>query len=297
MIIPPFLNQGDKVCVIATAKKLDKENTLRGIEILRLWGLQVTVGDHAFDSFHQFAGTDAHRAQDLQRALDDPEIKSIFTARGGYGTTRIIDDLNFERFLDSPKWICGFSDITAIHFQLFKLGIASLHSPMPSFFHAVDKASIAFMRKSLFGGTDKISVTSHPLNKKGEVSGRLIGGNLSIICHLLGTATKVDTTDTILFIEDVGEQFYRIDRMMVQLKRAGLLNDLAGLVVGQFSEIEGDKDSFGFDAMEIISAHTAEFDYPIAFNFPIGHTKENLSVPVGIVGKLLVNESISELSC
>ena len=297
MIIPPYLNQGDKVSVIATAKKLDKKNTLHGIEMLKHWGLQVIIGGHAFDSFHQFAGTDTHRAEDLQDALDNPEFKAIFIARGGYGTTRIIDDINYDRLLDRPKWVCGFSDITALHFQLFKLGIASLHSPMPSFFHAVDETSIKFMRKSLFGGADKITVAPHPLNKNGEGNGRLIGGNLSIICHLLGTATGVDTAGTILFIEDVDEQLYRIDRMMLQLKRAGLLHNLAGLIVGQFSEIEEDKDGFGFDAMEIISSHIAEFDYPVAFNFPVGHTKENLSITVGGAGSLSVSEAISELSC
>jgi len=296
MIIPPFLSTGDKVGLIATAKKLDEKNTLYGIDILKSWGLDVQVGKHAFKAFHQFAGTDDQRAQDLQHMIDDPEIKAIFAARGGYGSTRIIDRIRFDMLLRHPKWICGFSDITAILFQLYKFGVAGFHSPMPSFFHATDKKSLDFMKGCLFGEKKNINTQTHPLNRKGEAKGTLIGGNLSIICHILGTTTEVKTNGNILFIEDVGEELYRIDRMIVQLKRAGLLRDLSGLIVGQFSEIEDD-DSFGINVMEIVLAHTNEFDFPLAFDFPVGHTKENLTLPVGMEASLTINDTEVELSC
>ena len=283
--------------IVATAKKVDKENTLQGIGMLKQWGLEVKIGEHLFQTHHQFAGTDEQRAQDLQRMIDDPEISAIFMARGGYGTTRIIDDISFDALLSQPKWICGFSDITAVLIHLFDMGIASLHGPMPAFFHENDQESLESLRSSLFGEKKEITTKALQLNRAGEAQGKLIGGNLSMICHIIGTPTRITTDGSILFLEDVGERLYRIDRMMVQLKRAGLLNRLSGLVVGQFSEMEDSDDSFGLDAMEIVHAHTSQFDYPVAFDFPVGHSKTNLTLPVGAEARLKIDDNGSQLSC
>lgn len=291
MIIPKFLAPGDKVGIVATAKKLDKSNTLKGIAILEHWGLTVVCGKHIFNSHNQFAGTDAQRAEDLQNMINNHEIKAIFMARGGYGSTRIIDKINFDPLRDHPKWIFGFSDITAFHLHLYNLDIASFHAPMPSFFHTLNSQSLDWMKKSVFGNKEKLTIKSNSLNKLGEARGILIGGNLSIICHTIGTSTEIKTKGNILFIEDIGEQLYHLDRMMVQMKRAGFLDDLAGMIVGQFSDMEDNEERFGLNANEIIKSHLSGFDYPVAFDFPIGHTQANYALPVGVPSKMTVNES------
>jgi muramoyltetrapeptide carboxypeptidase len=294
MIIPPFLKAGDKVGVVATAKKVHKANTLKGIELLKSWGLHVVVGAHVFDVYHQFAGDDAQRAADFQQMLDDDELCAIFPVRGGYGTTRIIDELIFEKFIQTPKWICGFSDITALHTHLFKMGIASIHAPMPSFFYALNEIPLSWLHQLLFGKKQSLQVGGQTLNRQGVVSAPLIGGNLSIICHTIGTPSEIITKGNILFIEDVGEQMYHLDRMMVQLKRGGFLNDLAGMIVGQFTEMKDD-DPFGMTANEIIYSHISEFNYPIAFNFPFGHTNDNHAVPIGVASTFKVSENMASL--
>jgi len=295
MIVPKFLSPGDKVGIIATAKKVDKENTIKGVEILESWGLRVKTGLHLFHSHHQFAGTDDQRIEDFQQMINDQEIKAIFVARGGYGTTRIIDNINFDPLKSSPKWICGFSDITAIHLHLFNLGIAGLHSPMPSFFHTLDEKSLVYVKESIFGIQKKILVNPHHLNRIGTATGRLVGGNLSIICNTIGTKSQIKTSGNILFIEDIGEQLYHLDRMMVQLKRIGLLSKLSGMIVGQFSEMEDSEDSFGKTAYEIIHSHMTDFDYPVAFDFPIGHTRNNYAVPIGLISNVIVDSKSASL--
>lgn len=288
MIIPRFLKKGDKVGVVATAKVVDKSNTLIGIDILKSWGLELTIGKYVFEKYYQFAGTDAQRAKDLQEMIDNPKLSAIFMVRGGYGSTRIIDQINFESLDTHPKWLCGFSDITAFHLHLHKLGIASMHSPMPSFFYALNEAPLQWFKDIIFGNKKELYVDHNPLNRNGNATGELIGGNLSIICHTIGTDSEIETEGNILFIEDVGEQLYHLDRMMVQLKRAGKLNNLAGLIVGKFTDMKDNEDAFGLDAYEIISSHIKEFDYPVAFGFPIGHTNNNFAVPVGFQGSLSV---------
>ncbi len=291
MIIPQFLKSGDKVGIVATAKKVHKTHTLEGIEVLKGWGLEVKVGEYVFASHHQFAGTDEERKEDLQRMIDNPEIKAIFMVRGGYGSTRIIDAMDFRPLFTNPKWICGFSDVTAFHLHLFNLGIASIHSPMPSFFYALKPTSLQWLHDLVFGKEMSHTIESHSLNRYGVATGKITGGNLSIICHTIGTTSHIDTEDQILFLEDVGENLYHLDRMMVQLKRAGLLENLAGLIIGQFSEMKDNEDSFGADANEIIHSHVEEFDYPLAFNYPIGHAKENYAITVGMKAKLSVERA------
>lgn len=296
MIIPQYLAPGDKVGLVAPANKLDETNTLAGIAILESWRLKVIVGKNIFSASHQFAGTDAERIQDLQDMIHDHEIKAIFMARGGYGSTRIIDNIDFASLLVHPKWIIGYSDITAFHLHLYNLGIVSLHAPMPSLFQTTDEKSIEKLNKFLFGRWENIIAKNHPLNKTGTGNGRLIGGNLTIICHTIGTPSEIMTEGNLLFIEDVGEQLYHLDRMMVHMKRANLLSNLAGLIVGQFSDMEDKEISFGLNANEIINSHVSEFNYPVAFDFPIGHTSDNDAVPVGLKAHLIVDKAKSTLA-
>ncbi len=295
MIIPQFLRSGDKVGVVATAKKVHKAHTLEGIEVLKSWGLEVEIGRHVFASYHQFAGTDGERRADLQQMIDDPEIKAIFMVRGGYGSTRIIDSMDFMALFASPKWICGFSDVTAFHLHLYNLGMASIHSPMPSFFYALNPSSLQWLRDLVFGKNMSHTIHGHSLNRFGVATGKITGGNLSIICHTIGTASQIDTKGQILFLEDVGENLYHLDRMMVQLKRAGFLDGLTGLIVGQFSDMKDNEDSFGTDANGIVLSHVRQHEYPVAFDFPIGHTNENYAVTVGLEAKLSVDATGSTL--
>ncbi len=297
MVIPPFLKTGDKVGVVAPAKKVNKDNTLKGIDILKYWGFDVVTGDHVFASHYQFAGTDEDRAADLQAMIDNHEIRAIFMVRGGYGTTRIIDRINFDSLKNHPKWLIGFSDITALHLHLFDLGIASLHAPMPTFFYALSKDSLERLHSTITGNVGELKVVPHAQNRVGIASGKLTGGNLSIICHTIGTDSQIKTDGNILFIEDVDESLYHLDRMMVQLKRAGLLNKLAALIAGQFTKMHDDKDDpFGKNANEVIMSHVEEYDYPVAFNFPIGHTSRNFAVPIGMEMTLEVSEGGAVLS-
>jgi muramoyltetrapeptide carboxypeptidase len=291
MIIPSYLQPGDKVGIVATAKVVNKENTLYGIRILEEWGLEVIVGKHLFAKHFQFAGTDQQRKEDFQYAINNPEIKAVFLVRGGYGSSRIIDLIDFKPLLDNPKWICGFSDITILHSHLYRLGLCSFHAPMLSFFHALDSESIRFFRSMIFGKKESFQVASHSLNIPGKATGRLVGGNLSIICHAIGTDSAIITAGNLLFLEDIGENLYHIDRMMVQLKRVGLLENLAGLIVGQFSDMKDNADSFGLNAEEIISSHIIEYNFPAAFNFPIGHTAQNYAVPIGKEATFTIDEN------
>ena len=291
MIIPPYLKRGDKVGVVAPANKVDREKTLSGTQILEKWRLEVILGLHVFNSYHQFSGTDEQRLADLQSMIDNPDIKAIFMARGGYGSTRIVDRINYNSLQLNPKWICGFSDITAFHLSLYRHDIASLHSPMPSTFHYSNSNSMEKMRQFIFGESIVIQTGQHPENRIGEARGRIVGGNLSVICTSIGTSSEISTPGNILFIEDVGEQLYHLDRMMVQLKRTGLLSGLAGLIVGQFSEMEDNEVSFGLNSNQIIHSHIQEFDFPVAYNFPIGHTSENIPIPIGMEAVLTVDEN------
>jgi muramoyltetrapeptide carboxypeptidase len=292
MIVPEYLQKGDTVGVVATAKKVHKAHTLRGIELLKSWGLYVLVGEYVFAGHQQFAGTDEQRTQDFQAMIDNENVKAVFMVRGGYGTTRIIDQIDFSGLNKFPKWVCGFSDITAIHAHLFRMGIASIHAPMPSFFYALEKQPLNWLRDLIFGKKQTLEVSRHPLNRNGKINGNLVGGNLSLICHTIGTASEIITKGNILFLEDVGEQLYNLDRMMVQLKRAGFLTNLAGLVVGQFTAMKDD-DPFGQDAHEIVKEHVKDFPYPVAFNFPIGHSNMNHAVPIGVACKLDINDDRS----
>ena len=293
-IEPPLLKRGDKVAIVAPASWLvDAKNIVREVtKLLQAWGLEVVLGQHIYARYYRFAGTDTQRIEDLQGALDDPTVKAVFALRGGYGTTRMVDQLDFTQFLKSPKWVIGFSDITTLLIQLHQLGTVSVHGEMPTNFLKPQYASsLASLKTLLFEGTARLTAHPSTLNSLGTVTAPVVGGNLTLLCNNLGTPSALDTNNKILVIEEVGEQLYALDRTMVQLKRTGKLRHLAGLVVGSMVDMKDDPNNpFGKSAEAIIKAHVAAYDYPVAFNFPIGHEAPNLAFPHGRMGQLCVEK-------
>jgi len=292
MVQPPFLQPGDAIGIVAPANQLSISSIKKAATIIESWGLEVLLGKSVYDKHHQFAGPDQARLLDLQSMMDDLRVKAIFCARGGYGTSRILDELDFSKFRTNPKWLIGFSDITALLCQLYRLGIKSVHGTMPILFEkkGYEEANTS-LKNLLFGGRCKLLVPAHSLNRIGESSGLVVGGNLTILTHLLGTRSEIDTTNTLLFLEEVGEYLYNLDRMMVQLKRAGKLKDLAGMVIGSISKSKDNDIPFGQSPYEIVLGHLKEYAYPVAFDFPIGHTEHNIAIPIGSMGRLKVDES------
>lgn len=290
--LPPFLRAGDKIGITAPASIVRYEDVVPGINLFKnKWGLQVVEGVTLKSSFNQFSSTDAVRLSDFQNMLDDPSIKAIIAARGGYGCSRIVDGLNFNQFLQSPKWIVGFSDLTVILSRIHELGYAGIHAPMAKSI-TTEGAGLAAdsLRQLLFGELPAYDVPSHPLNRNGVASGTLVGGNLCILAHMIGSPTETDTRGKILFIEDVSEYLYNLDRMMVQMKRAGKLDNLAGLIVGQFTDMKDNSNpTFGKDANEIIQEHVSGFSYPVCYNFPVGHVGDNRAMGIGMNCRLEVN--------
>ncbi len=292
MIRPPFLKQGDTVGITCPARKISVEEIQAAIDILKSWGLNIVLGDTIGKADNQYGGTDAERKTDFQRMLDDSSIKAIIAARGGYGTVRIMDDLNFRAFMDAPKWVVGFSDITYLHTQLnCNIGMESLHSIMPSTFSINTTQAIQSLKDALFGNTLNYEFSPHAFNRNGIMQGEIVGGNLSILYSILGTKTIFDTTNKILFIEDLDEYLYHVDRMMMAMKRAGKLSHLKGLIVGGMTEMNDNTVPFGKTAEEIISEHFSEYDYPVCFGFPCGHIADNRALYMGKHATVEVNEN------
>jgi len=289
---PPFLRKNNTVALIATAKNFNQKEIKDALVILSKWGLNVKVGPNAFNQFNQFAGADNERLSDLQWALDDKNINAVFCIRGGYGTARIIDETYFSKFLKNSKWVIGFSDVTTLHASIQKMKIQSIHGLMPlSFGKKEYSSSLQKLKDTIFGKKLSYKIPSHKRNKTGSVTAPIIGGNLSIICSLLGTNNELKTKNTILFIEDVSENLYRIDRMLIQLKRTGILESLAGLVIGHFTDMQDNKVSFGKNAYEIIEEAVARYNYPVCYGFPAGHEAENLPIILGATVELSVTKS------
>ena len=278
---PPYLKKGDKIAIVCPAKKLPKPIDV-GIAILESWGLEVVLGETVTSSHHQFSGTDELRAQDLQRFLDDSSIKAIIAARGGYGTIRIIDELDFTKFAENPKWIIGFSDITVLLAHLHNvLHTQSIHGQMPYTFEESTPEALESLRKALFGEANTYQYQSEFIGRNGTASGELIGGNLTLLVALEGSASEMDFDGKILFIEDVGEHEYSVDRMMRTLKRKGKLANLKGLVVGAFNELGEESVYFGQSPEEVITELVAEYEYPVCFHFPCGHIDDNRAMILG----------------
>lgn len=287
MIQAPYLKKGDKIAIVASARKISMEEINPAIAILKSWGLEIVPGKNLFKSDNQFSGTDKERAEDLQTMLDDPSVKAIISARGGYGTIRIIDAIDFTKFKQHPKWIVGYSDITVLHSHIHNLGIETLHATMPINF-TKNASATESLRKALFGEHLMYETEKHLLNREGNAEGELIGGNLSLIYALTGSISDIHTQGKILFLEDLDEHLYHIDRMMMNLKRSGKLDHLAGLVVGGMTDMKDNAIPFGKTAEEIIIDTVKEYSYPVCLNFPAGHIDKNMAIYFGKKVKLIV---------
>ncbi|MBA3679755.1 MAG: LD-carboxypeptidase [Bacteroidetes bacterium] len=289
-ISPPYLKKGDTILIIATARARSKEAIEPAIDILKSWGLKVETGPNAFKSYHQFAGTDGQRANDLQWAIEHKTAKAILISGGGYGTMRVIDQVNFKPLLKNPKWFIGYSDTTVIHNRLCHLKMAAIHGTM-AFQFTRDKAATHSIKQLLFGEEITYTLSKHKLNRIGIAEGEIVGGNLSLLYALSGSVDDVSGKNKILFIEDLDEQLYHIDRMMLQLKRSGKLKHLKGLIVGGMSDMKDNAVPFGKSAEEIVLDAVKEYNYPVCFNFPAGHIEKNMALYLGKKAKLEVTKN------
>ncbi len=300
MIFPAPLRPGDTVGVVAPASRFPYHELTEGLRILReVWQLNVVEGDSLHSVDGPFAGSDKLRQADLQRLFDDPTVKAVFAARGGYGCYRIVDGLDLAGLLANPKWLVGFSDVTVFLSLFYKHGITSLHGLMPRQFGDLDRAdSLESLRQWLFGEIPACyAVPTHPLNRLGRTTGPLVGGNLTLLINSLGTPTDIDFAGTVLFIEDVDETLFSLDRMMTQLHRAGRLAKLAGLVVGQFTDMRTSLSlPFEKDPYEIIADAVSAYAYPVLFDFPAGHVHYNLALPIGRSVELVVEAKTGRLN-
>lgn len=284
MIRPPYLKPGDTVGIIAPAGFLTEPEIMPAVEVIRSWGLGVIFGEHLFRRRNSFAGTDQQRAADFQRMLDDPDIRAICCARGGYGSIRIITNLNFTNFLKHPKWIAGYSDITVIHAFLQQcLTMESLHGAMLRTLppRKPDTASFDSLRAALFGELREYTLPPHRLNIPGKASGTLVGGNLSVLSSISGTHFDPESAGRILFLEDLDEYLYHIDRMIMNLKLRGRLKGLAALVTGGMHHMKSSPSGYRKPAYEIIREAVSEYGYPVLFGFPAGHGRPNMSLYLG----------------
>ncbi len=292
-IIPPYLVSGDTIGLICPSGYMPGDKVETCCQTLLAWGFKVKLGTTIGHQFHYFSGTDERRLHDLQDMMDDEEVKAILCARGGYGLSRIIDQLNFKQFRKNPKWVIGYSDITLllnhIHTQ-YK--ICSLHSPMAAAFNDGEHENeyVHSLKNALLGFKQNFHCGTHALNRTGIVEGKLVGGNLALLAHSTGTASQLKTKRKLLFIEDVGEYIYAVDRMLHQLKRSGQLDHLEGLIVGGFTDMKDTAILFGKNVYEVIHDAVKEYDYPVCFGFPVGHQKENYSLKLGVEYQLAVME-------
>jgi muramoyltetrapeptide carboxypeptidase len=300
LIRPPYLKVGDTVAIVAPSgilKNRERE-VQQAVDLLKNWGLHAVVGKHVFSKSNHFAGTDAERCEDLQAAMDDPKISAIWCARGGYGTVRILDKLNYSRFKEHPKWIIGYSDITALHNQLHNEGIESLHALMcVSLTKDLDdvKNAIDTFKSALLGNPTNFTLEGSNYNKTGNASGELVGGNLTILHTMLGSKESIDTSGKILFIEEIGEYKYHIDRMLQSMNRAGYFDNLKGLIVGDMSRMRKNTTLWGTSVEQLILDALADYDFPIAFNMPAGHEKDNRALILGRTIELKVEKVKSSI--
>lgn len=296
MKVPPFLKKGDKIGIVAPASSISHKLT-DAVNLLESWGLEVVLGESINSSFHQFSGDDTLRTSDLQRMMDDDSINAIIAARGGYGSVRIIDLLDFTEFENKPKWIVGFSDVTVLHCHIQSLfGITTIHGQMPLTIPDATKQSLETLRKALFGEDLSYLYRTELGGIDGEAEGSLVGGNLSILASISGSVSEVDYANKILFIEDVGEHYYAVDRMLRMMKRAGKLKDLKGLIAGGFTSMKDNQPGFGFSVEEIVFDLVREYGYPVATDFPAGHIDNNMALVFGKEVRLLVQKQVVNLT-
>lgn len=292
MISPTFLQKGDTVAIVSTARKISEVEIKPALQLLENWGLKYVLGKTIGAEENQFAGSDDLRAADFQEMLDDPKIRAIWCARGGYGTVRIIDKLDFSKFKKNPKWIIGYSDITVLHSHIHNFGIETLHAQMCLEIQNKTAETSESIRKVLFGKDYTIEMgRTDSFASLGILKGELIGGNLSVLYSLCGSASKMNTEGKILFIEDLDEMLYHVDRMMMNLKRSGYLKNLKALVIGGMTEMKDNKVYFGRTAEEIIIDLVKEYNYPVITNFPAGHIMDNKALILGREIKIDIQQS------
>ena len=301
LIKPEYLKKGDTVAIVAPSGVLKNYNgyMLKAKELLKSWGLEVSIGENVFNDNGHFAGTDNQRSADFQLALDDKAIKAIWCARGGYGAMRVIDNLNFEKYKENPKWIIGYSDITAVHNDLHNNKSESIHGIMCKSLEKIDvdnNESISLLKKTLFGEKLSYTIEGNNYNIEGNSNGQLIGGNLTLLHCLLGSESSIDTDGKILFIEDLGEYLYHIDRMLISLKRAGYFDNCKGLIVGDFTDIRKNTTPFGRNLKELILDIVREYDFPVSFGFPAGHGEKNYPMILGREINLEVSKQQSTIN-
>ena len=294
MIVPPFLQPGDTIAIVCPAGYMAREKAQTCIDTLQQWGYRVRIGATlGGDSETYFSGTDDERLADLQQALDDPAVNAILCGRGGYGLSRIIDAIDFTGFCKTPKWLIGYSDITILHTHVFThYATATLHSPMAGAFNdggAVGEGVLS-LRRALTGEPAAYSCPVHRFNRRGRATAQLVGGNLSLLAHSIGSPSDIDTKGKLLFLEDVGEYLYNLDRMLRQLKRSGKLTHLAGLLVGGFIDLKDTTRPFGATFEDIVRDVVSEYDYPVCYGFPVSHGKDNVALKMGMTHTLIVSD-------
>ena len=283
--IPPYLKKGDTIGIVCPSGTLTAKKAATCISTLEAWGYKVKIGKTLGTQHHYFSATDEARAADMQDMLDDKKVQAVLCGRGGYGMSRIIDLLDFKKFTKHPKWVIGFSDITLLHNHSTEvLKTASLHAPMAAAFNNGQSNNewVLSLKNALQGKKANYKAAPHALNRIGKTKGKLVGGNLTLVAHAIGSVSSLKTKNTILFLEDIGEYKYNIDRMMLQLKRSGMLKNLAGLIVGGFTQTKDSDPAFGSTVFEIIQAAVAEYNYPVCYDFPVSHDKENFALKHGI---------------
>lgn len=293
--IPPYLKKGDTIGLVCPAGYMPIEKVQTCLDVLQEWGYRVKIGKTVGGgSATYFSGADEERLADFQQMLDDDAIKVVLCARGGYGTGRIIDKIDFTKFRKQPKWIVGYSDVTVLHSHIYShFYISTLHAPMAGAFNedGFKNEFVRSLKNALEGKKLKYKCEVHEYNKKGEAVGELVGGNLALLAHLVGTDSDIKTRGKILFLEDVGEQLYNIDRMLHQLKRSGKLARLSGLIFGGFTESKDTDRPFGQSVHEILHEIVKEYDFPVCYDFPVSHTDRNYALKIGVGYKLKVGKS------
>ena len=286
----PFLKAGDTIAIVATARHVDEKIILPAVKTFESWGLKVVLSASIYEKKDALAGNDQTRSKAFQNLLDDDSIKAIIGARGGYGTVRMIDSLDFSHFSKNPKWICGFSDLTVLHSHIQNnYAIQTIHSCIPVTM-GKDARSDSSLKDTLFGSSISYSFPEHLLNSNINCDGIVVGGNLSVLYSILGSKSDMDWSDKILFIEDIGEYYYHIDRMMQALKRADKLKNIKALLVGGMTKMNENDAPFAFNKTceEIISEAVSDYKYPIFFNFPSGHQNENLAIKLGCEAQIII---------
>jgi muramoyltetrapeptide carboxypeptidase len=295
MISSNYLQKNDTVAIVSTARKITLQEIEPAIKLLESWEIKVIIGKTIGLEENQFAGSEKERINDFQKMLDNPDIKAIWCARGGYGTVKIIDKLNFTRFKEHPKWIIGYSDVTVLHSHIHNLGIETLHATMPINVAKNSKEALISLKNSLFGKVVSYEIDAAKVNKTGIASGELVGGNLSILYSLTGSKSAINTAGKILFLEDLDEYLYHIDRMLMNLKRNDYFTNLKGLIIGGMTDMRDNTIPFGKTAKEIILDIISEYNFPVAFNFPAGHISDNRTLVLGRKVTLDVNKNTTKL--